>query len=80
MEPIPAPMLGTVLAAQILAIQGPLARLKIEGVDGETQWPTAHLPLGVGAGAVVYLRALSPVALSDEAEEVARRVLQQFLN
>ena len=80
MEPIPAPMLGTVLAAQILAIEGPLARLAIDGVEGEIHWPVANLPLGVGAGALVYLRALSPMALSDEAEEVARRVLQQFLN
>ena len=73
-------MLGTVLAAQVLAIEGPVARLQLEGIEGETLWPVAHLPLGVGAGAMVYLRALSPVALSDEAEEVARRVLQQFLN
>lgn len=80
MEPIPAPILGTVLPATIRAIDGKIARLQLEGVDAEIPWPVALLPLGIGVGATVYLRALSPVALSDESEEVARRVLQQFLN
>lgn len=75
-----APILATLTAATVSSVGADRARLTITETQESMSWPLEQLPRGVGVGATVYLRTLSAAAANDEADEVARRVLEQFLN
>jgi hypothetical protein len=80
MDTLPASLEATTLPATVTLIAGDTATLTLKDTGEAVRWPANLLPLGVGPGATVYLRALSAAGLGDESEAVARKIVEQFLN
>ena len=68
-----------VLPARVVSIGSDAAVLAIDG-NPEIRVPRTLLPAHLQAGAEVYLRVLTPAGLADESGEVARAILERFLN
>ncbi|MBP7056888.1 hypothetical protein KBB08_00165 [Candidatus Gracilibacteria bacterium] len=67
------------IAAQVQAINGATADLKIESSGEHVQWPAMHLPAHIQPGMSITIQVGTPEQIVAERNSIAHEVLRELI-